>query len=508
MTVVASGAVNVTANIVPDLYVQIVKPQVVLFTGIPTNILGMVGTAQWGPVNSPVIIGNMTQFAEQFGAIQNRKYDLGTQMAVAVLQGAADFRVVRVTDGTDTAAAATAQGLTATSKYTGSGANGVRVLIEAGSAAGSYRVTVAMLGRASETFDNLAVGATGNGIWVAIANAINQGVAGQSGPSEIVVATAGASTTAPAVPATLVLAGGTDGAGGVGATQLIGADTGTRTGMYALRGSGASIGVLVDCDASSTFTEQASFGLSEGVYMVAVGPAGQTVADAITAKQTAGVDSYAIKVLHGDWIYWSDPVNGVQRLVSPQGFSAGLLASLSPEQSTLNKPMFGVVATQRTFAKRRYSAAELASLGGAGIDVITNPLPRGNVFGARIGRNSSTDARLHGDNYTRMTNYIAFTLNARMGLFIGELQSTRDGAGTLRNRARAALDQLGQQMLDAGMLDDFQTILDRSNNPDAAVALGNMRADFKAKYLSVVERFFINVEGGQSVTVRRESVVA
>lgn len=506
MTVVAAGQVNTTAGIVPDLYVQIVPPQVVLFTGVPTNILGMVGTAQWGPVNSPVIGGSMSQFAENFGAIQNRKYDLGTQVAVAALQGAADFRWVRVTDGTDVAATVTAQGLTATSRYTGTLGNSIRVLLENGAAAGTYRVTVAMPGRASETFDNLAKGLTGNAIWVAIAQAINQGVAGQIGPSEIIVATAGASITAPTVPATFVLTGGTDGAGGVGATQLIGADTGTRTGMYALRGSGASVGVLVDCDTTTTWSEQASFALSEGIYMIVAGPAGDTVSAAITAKQNAGIDSYGIKVLHGDWVYWNDPVNGVTRIVSPQGFSAGLLAALSPEQSTLNKPMFGIVATQRTFSKRRYSAAELASLGGAGIDVITNPLPRGNVFGARIGRNSSTDARLRGDNYTRMTNYIAYTLNARMGLFIGELQSVRDGAGTLRNRARAALDSLGQAMLDAGMLDEFQTILDKSNNPDNQVALGNMRADFKARYLSVVERFFINVEGGQSVQVRRERI--
>src|SRR5271165_2073710 len=105
--IVQQGSLNTTALVVPDLYVQIVPPQNMLINGVPTNTIGVVGTAQWGPKNQPVIIGSMAQYASTFGAIQNRKYDAGTTVALAVLQGAANFRVVRVTDTTDTAASAT-----------------------------------------------------------------------------------------------------------------------------------------------------------------------------------------------------------------------------------------------------------------------------------------------------------------------------------------------------------------------------------------------------------------
>src|ERR1700722_4303673 len=98
------GALNTTALIVPDLYVQIVPPSVTLLNGVPTNILGMVGTATWGPVGSPTIVGKMNDYSNNFGAIQARAYDMGTAVAAAVLQGASNFRCVRVTDGTDTAA--------------------------------------------------------------------------------------------------------------------------------------------------------------------------------------------------------------------------------------------------------------------------------------------------------------------------------------------------------------------------------------------------------------------
>ena len=101
------GAINTTALIVPGILVQIVPPQNVLLNGLPTNVLGVVGTANWGPVNAPTIIGDMRAYAAQFGPIQARKYDMGTAVAAAVLQGANNFRCARVTDGSDTAASAT-----------------------------------------------------------------------------------------------------------------------------------------------------------------------------------------------------------------------------------------------------------------------------------------------------------------------------------------------------------------------------------------------------------------
>ena len=106
MPINQQGQLNTTSLVVPDLYVQIVPPQNLVLNGVPTNVLGVVGTAQWGPVNQPVIIGTMSDYSKQFGAIQNRKYDMGTHVATAVQQGASNFRCVRVTDGSDTAATA------------------------------------------------------------------------------------------------------------------------------------------------------------------------------------------------------------------------------------------------------------------------------------------------------------------------------------------------------------------------------------------------------------------
>lgn len=104
MTVLPQGNYNTNALTVPDLYIQIVAPQNAFINGIPTNIMGAVGTASWGPVNSPLGVSTVNDYIQSFGPILTNKYDMGTHVAMACLQGANNIKCVRVTDGTDTAA--------------------------------------------------------------------------------------------------------------------------------------------------------------------------------------------------------------------------------------------------------------------------------------------------------------------------------------------------------------------------------------------------------------------
>src|SRR5665811_1334649 len=101
MPIFQQGTLNTTALVVPDLYVQIVPPQNLVLNGVPTDVIGVVGSATWGPVGQPVIVATMSDYASSYGPLMARKYDMGTQVATAVQQGAADFRCVRATDATD-----------------------------------------------------------------------------------------------------------------------------------------------------------------------------------------------------------------------------------------------------------------------------------------------------------------------------------------------------------------------------------------------------------------------
>lgn len=511
MPIVQQGNLNTTSLIVPDLYVQIVPPQTLLLNGVPTDVVGVVGSASWGPVGEPVVAGSMTEYAAIFGPVQARKFDMGTQVATAVQQGGSNFRCVRVTDGTDVAASLTiASAITLTALYTGSGGNNISVTIAPGSAASTWRVTIALPGLSPEVYDNLP--GAGAAFWSNLANAINSGNGPLRGPSQIVVATPLGLSLPPSVGVYPFASGepGFDGAGGVTAAMLIGADTLPRQGMYALRGQGCSIALLADADDHTQWSTQVQFALSESLYIILTGPAGDAIADAITLKAEAGVDSYAAKLMFGDWVYWYDQVNALTRLVSPQGFVAGRLANLSPEQSSLNKPLYAVIGTQKSGqvgnTSTTYSSADLALLIGAGIDVIANPQPGGAYWGVRGGHNSSSNAAINGDNYTRLTNYIATTLASGMGQFVGQLVNI-----TLFQKIRATLLSFLNNLLSQGLLGStdgsapFAVVCDTSNNPASRTGLGYVQADVQVQYQAINEKFLVNVQGGQTVQVSKSS---
>ena len=514
MPIVQQGSINTTALVVPDLYVQIVPPQNLVLNGVPTNVVGMIGTASWGPVGHPVIVGTMADYAQNFGPIVARQYDMGTQIATAVQQGAQNFRCIRVSDNTDSAAQTILPGTTVTftALYTGSLGNQINIALSPGSADNTWQLTVSLPGLQPEVYGNIS--GTGAAFWSALAQAVNQGQGPQRGPSQLIVVSAGGSTVAPdALSTTLgMTAAGTDGAGSVTVTTLIGLDVPPRSGMYALRGQGCGIAVLADADDPDFWTTQAEFGLEEGIYMILTGPAGDTIQNAVTVKQQAGLDSYAAKLMFGDWLWWSDQVNGTIRLVSPQGFAAGRLANLSPEQSSLNKQLYSVIGSQKsgtpgTGQSASYSTADLAALLGAGIDVISNPQPGGSFWGVRGGHNSSSNSAINGDNYTRLTNYIAATLAAGMGQYVGQVITS-----DLFRRIRATQLAFLQNMLGQGLLGStdgslpFSVVCDTSNNPPSRTGLGYVQSDAQIQYQAINEKFIVNMEGGQTVEVSRQTL--
>ena len=483
---------------------------------MPTNLIGVVGSASWGPLNQPVIVGSMTEYAQCFGAIQARKYDMGTAVATAVQQGAQAFRCVRVSDGTDSAASVTYMpsgtepSIIAAALHTGILGNSLTIAMQAGTQFGSYRMVIGAPGVFPEIFDNVT--GTGAALWTAFAAAVNGGAGVSRGASQLVTLAAPGGMAAFPVGGTLSLAGGSDGAAAVTAATEVGSDVVPRSGMYALRGQGCSIGVLADADSSTEWVSQAALGLSEGIYMILVGPAGDSISDAASVIGSAGLDSYAAKMMFGDWVWWQDQVNGVTRLVSPQGFVAGRLSNLSPEQSSLNKPLYGIVGTQKSTTPgspqmATYSSADLAALLGAGIDVIANPQPGGNFWGVRGGLNSSSDAAINGDNYTRMTNYLAATLNAGMGGYVGQVVNN-----SLFQQIRATVmsylqNLVSQNILAAvGSTPPFSVVCDASNNPLARTSLGYVQCDVQIQYQAINEKFIINLEGGQTVSIQSQTL--
>jgi hypothetical protein len=213
----------------------------------------------------------------------------------------------------------------------------------------------------------------------------------------------------------------------------------------------------------------------------------------------------------GDWIYWQDNVNNQQRLLGPTTFWAPNQAAMAPHLSSLNDPIFGIASTQRVSQKNAYSQAEIGQIVAARLDVITNPSPGGNYYANQTGRNASSNPAINGDNYTRMTNYLALTLSAAFGYVIGKPQTV-----TLRNDAKAAMQNFLSNLWTLGMIGDvnnpaavpYVVQIDANNNPNQAVSTGYMTANVTVKYLSIVFYFVINLQGGQTVVVKSSSSVS
>jgi hypothetical protein len=100
------GQQNLAALTVPGVYVDIILPTPILL-GTPTNIEGLVGVASWGPTNSIIPATQVSDAALSLGPPTIRNNDIVSHIEAATqVGGSIGFKCIRVTDGTDTAAAA------------------------------------------------------------------------------------------------------------------------------------------------------------------------------------------------------------------------------------------------------------------------------------------------------------------------------------------------------------------------------------------------------------------
>ena len=354
------------------------------------------------------------------------------------------------------------------------------------------------------------------GYWLNVVNAINNGTQ-QRPASNFVIATIGSTAPAPTLGSPVTLAGGTDGATAITDATLVGSDVVPRTGMYALRGTGVDGFTLCD---HSTWTQWAAidvFALSENALGVLATVSGDTIANAVATRINAGVDDYFLWLAVGDFPTFYDSANGVTRQINPSAFMLGWMGNASPEQSPLNKQLRGIFATQRSLSSQTYSNAELmvAEMGGVELIVAPPTTPGGNYFTFITGRNASSNTAANGVEWTRLTNYLARSFESKTaGTIVGRLQSNRADDRT-RADAKALIDGFLSVLKDPavgsngnGIIEDFQTVCDLSNNPLQLQARGFLFIYVAVKYLNVVRYFVIKLSGGGTINVTSQSTPA
>ena len=162
-----------------------------------------------------------------------------------------------------------------------------------------------------------------------------------------------------------------------------------------------------------------------------------------------------------------------------------------------------------TSAAARYSTADLSQLFQGGIDVICNPAPGGAYWACRSGRNSSSNAAVRQDASTTINNFIATSLAAVMGFYVGAPIDQ-----SLLQEVSAALNSFLSNMLTQGLLGTvdgstpYKVVCDASNNPLGSTALGYLVASVRVQTKAIAEDFLIDLEDGPSVVLASNLALA
>jgi hypothetical protein len=515
------GNLNVAALQAPGSYIKIIPPPSYV-RGAPTDVFAILGTASWGPVGKPVLAGGIPDSQLSFGGVNSASpadpHDLCRAATIAfqqnISQSSNEGYLVRITHGDDTPATFTLQdgqmtpasGVILTAIFSGIFGNQISVNIQSGSVPNAFNVTIVPFkGARPEYYTNIlgVAGSAASPFWVNLLNAINAGQNNVRGKSQLLIASTASSTAENPVVGTYTLSGGTDGRDVVSA-DFIGADgiTGAGTGIYSLRGLPQPPGIiwLAGFTDHTQFAAIQAFVDSEAMLGLFSFPTGTTSPTAVSAKQGYGIDDPNC-LFCKDWVYWQDTTNGVLSLVDPASFIGGMIACLSPEQSPGNKPVYGVVGTERFSpfsGNQPYSLSETGLLASNGVLFIANPIPRGNIWGLPHGKNSSSNPVTAPIEYSRLINYLARSLAGAMGLYVDELQ-TQQSTDPLRAAVKLELDTFLGNLKTLGQIDDFYTVCDLSNNSPSTIQQHYLFADVYVRFLASADFIVINLEGGTTV---------
>lgn len=511
----------------PGLYV-VIQPPPGYIQAQASNYIAYFGTGSWGKANTAMLCGSMAEVVASVGSKTTASYadpfDLPTACEIAFAQTQTEnaglpagigVYVTRVTDGTDVAASgfmldttggSPLHGLKLTAVCTGTLGNGIVTTVSPGQLTGTFNAyIVPPAGLQPELYTNILGGGAGV-FWQNLANVINNGQGVLRGPSRLVTASnVNAMAINPAVTP-MTLASGTDGRSGVTSSNFIGSSTADPpTGIYQMTvmDPAPSVAVCVGNTDNTVFPTIQSLIDSLAIFTLFSFPTGTDIPTAVAATKSLGINTPNAAYCK-DWVYWYDQLTGQQKLVDPAVFIGARIASLSPENSPLNKAVYQVIGTERINSlnsyRNQYSPTDIGTLQSSGILVITNNPPGGNYWGLPHGSNCCSDLVRHWIEYSRLTNWIAHTLDSEMGIYLGQNQSEQSD-DPLRAQVKLTLDDFFQTLKGQRQIDNFKTVCDLTDNNPQSIAQHFMYAGCYVRYLSSVQFFVINLQGGTTVNI-------
>lgn len=507
VTIQYGGSTVLSTQNPPGVTVNVQQPPP---SGAPAASYGIgiiEGTAPWGPKGQlvPVSVNNLyATYGQQTGTAHDIVLEciqaLSQVKSIYGLRVAVDDVAASVSlDDTTTPTAVV--GGTATAFYTGTVGDDITITFADGTVDEAVTATIELPGYLTEVYANIPAPSSSGAFWTNFANAVNNGIAGQSAPSSLIAFTVASSTKPPAL-GTFSLTGGANGSTPT-TDDLLGTDgTGSsRTGAYLIRGSGATAFGIAGFTDDTGWSTLAALCESEGILAVSAVPEGTSWSSGASDLQGANATNDFLKLMTGDsWLAVNDAVLG-NISVSPIGLQVGLRCAVTPAGSTLNKPSLGFGNApfyQTAGYGTTYSSDDIAEIQNSGFDVISNYL-QGYLT-------NTTGVVTSGkqDQYPVLTAYIARNLGIIANRFIGDTQSSSSNDST-RAAAAAAINAFFTTI--ASYIDGTPSVdLGTDLNTPTTVGSGFLIGSVQVRYLGIVQQFILNYQGGTTVQVVAQSV--
>lgn len=447
------------------------------------DVIGVVGTSNWGPVDTPTLVTSLAEFTQKFGG-----YEVGLTgpltMSAIYAQNARARTYFSRANPTSAAGAKATKTLSAKVKIdalnVGSEGNNVGVAVAAGTTSGKkYTVTDANLG-ITEVWDN-----QGN-TTVATNTFAAAGGPNEPGKGSQLVRFTSLADGDPSNAAASLLAGGTNGT--AQDSDYVGAvgGGGSRTGLYAFDAI-SDVRYLLCAQQSSAAIQAALLAYAEGRSVK------QGLVFAIVNTPPAlDPGSVGIGTLDSDRaaIFWpwlqsvAMPVAARGDYVAPDGFIAGLMSTQKPNRGPLNLPLYGITALQ-------YAASD------GQLDTLTdkrvNPIvaPRGR--GVRPWGNLTLASDAAWSRIPIRQEYDAIEQAAWDGTawVVGE----PNDPDTLWPQVAGQMDaMLGQFQRDGTIVAFLPTVVDETNNTPDDVAAGKLTIDLRIQPTFSVEYVTIRID--------------
>lgn len=316
-----------------------IKTNLVDYSGVASSdsgtVVGIVGGATKGPVNTPTLITSEAQFVNTFGAPALTNY--GQAAAILFLQNGSQLYYQRVTNGNDTIAKATVPSSSSTpttsfifeSKYTGSGYNGDYIIISNINTTSTPTTFTAQVynsaGTLLQTFANVSMYSSSSSYFPTVMSNSNL-------PYVISDPNNGAGSTPKA--GTYTLSGGTSGDSNIPDANVIGTGgTGvsafTYTDLYPI-----DLLITPGFNSEAVISNVLNLANQLGTFFYIIDPPqGITVQEVIEWSNGQGSYSSSMVSLNNyysavywPWVEYYDAYNGVYRWMPPSAFMASQYA--------------------------------------------------------------------------------------------------------------------------------------------------------------------------------------